>query len=42
MPQPERDSSGQPLKPIVGENREIGLKGEYFGGRFNTCAAISR
>ncbi|EJM13959.1 TonB-dependent siderophore receptor [Pseudomonas sp. GM21] len=40
LPQSVRDSSGKTLEPIVGENREIGLKGEYFGGRLNTSAAI--
>jgi outer membrane receptor for ferric coprogen and ferric-rhodotorulic acid len=40
LPQSVRDSSGQQLEPIVGENKEIGLKGAYFGGRLNASAAI--
>jgi outer membrane receptor for ferric coprogen and ferric-rhodotorulic acid len=40
LPQSVRDRNGQQLDPIVGENKEIGLKGEYFGGRLNASAAI--
>lgn len=40
LPQSVRDSSGQTLEPIVGESTEMGLKGEFFGGRLNTSAAI--
>lgn len=39
-PQSEKDFSGSPLKPIVGENYEIGLKGEYFGGALNASVAV--
>ncbi|WP_192985392.1 TonB-dependent receptor [Pseudomonas sp. EggHat1] len=28
------------LNPIEGENYELGLKGEYFGGRLNTAVAL--
>ncbi|MBW7903215.1 MAG: TonB-dependent siderophore receptor [Rhodocyclaceae bacterium] len=31
---------GTPLDPITGQTREIGLKGELFGGRLNTALAL--
>ncbi|GAB7531700.1 TonB-dependent siderophore receptor [Pseudomonas sp. 3A(2025)] len=39
-PQPYRDRSGKLLDPREGDNYELGLKGEYFGGRLNTSAAL--
>lgn len=40
LPQSVRDSSGQQLDPITGENKEIGLKGEFYDGRLNASAAV--
>ncbi|WP_035360550.1 TonB-dependent siderophore receptor [Achromobacter insuavis] len=41
-PQSEVNAAGQSLKPIVGENYELGLKGELLDGRINTAFAIFR
>lgn len=41
-PQSSVDIHGSVLKPIVGKNYELGLKGEYFGGSLNASAAIFR
>lgn len=41
-PQSQLDAGGQTLKPIVGKNYEIGIKGEYFGGALNASAALFR
>lgn len=41
-PQTEKDTSGTPLKPIVGKNYEIGIKGEYFDGALNASMAVFR
>lgn len=38
-PQSVRDRDGATLKPREGDNYEIGLKSEYFGGRLNTSVA---
>lgn len=38
-PQSARDASGATLAPREGDNYEIGLKSEYFGGRLNTSIA---
>jgi len=38
-PQMVRDASGSTLDPREGDNYEIGLKSEYFGGRLNTSIA---
>ena len=38
-PQTSFDRSGSMLKPITGTNKEIGVKGEYFGGRLNANLA---
>lgn len=38
-PQTSFDSSGSMLKPITGTNKEMGIKGEYFGGRLNANLA---
>lgn len=32
--------SGEVLEPLVGNTREIGIKGELFDGRLNTSAAV--
>ncbi|WP_024619339.1 TonB-dependent siderophore receptor [Pseudomonas kilonensis] len=42
QPQTEVDTSGSVLKPIVGTNYEVGLKGELMDGRVNTSLAIFR
>lgn len=41
-PQSEEGSSGTPVRPIVGKNYEIGIKGEYFDGALNASAALFR
>ncbi len=38
-PQSVRDAEGSTLKPREGDNYEIGLKSEFFGGRLNTSIA---
>ena len=40
QPQTEKDVSLKVLKPIVGENYEIGIKGEYFEGALNASLAL--
>ncbi|WP_053147492.1 TonB-dependent receptor [Pseudomonas sp. Pf153] len=42
QPQTNLDSSGSVLKPIVGTNYEVGLKGELMDGRVNTSLAVFR
>lgn len=42
QPQTNRDISGKVLKPIIGTNYEIGLKGELLDSRVNTSLAIFR
>lgn len=42
QPQSERDASGSVLKPVVGSNYEVGLKGELLDGRVNTSFALFR
>lgn len=39
-PQYYRDITGAYLDPREGDNYEIGLKSEYFGGRLNTAIAV--
>ncbi|WP_455825067.1 TonB-dependent siderophore receptor [Pseudomonas graminis] len=39
-PQTNRDFSDKPLEPIVGENYEVGIKGEYFNGALNASLAV--
>lgn len=39
-PQTSQDLSGKLLDPIVGENYEIGIKGEYFDGALNASLAV--
>lgn len=41
-PQSDKDTSGNPLKPIVGKNYEVGIKGEYLGGALNASLALFR
>lgn len=41
-PQREKDTSGSPVKPIVGKNYEVGIKGEYFDGALNASVALFR
>lgn len=41
-PQSEKDRTGTPVKPIVGKNYEIGLKGEYLDGALNASVAVFR
>ena len=38
-PQSVRDATGATLDPREGDNYEIGLKSEFFGGRLNTSVA---
>ena len=39
-PVTEKNRSGSALAPTEGNSYEIGLKGEYFGGRLNASAAV--
>lgn len=39
-PQSARDRNGKVLDPRTGDNYEIGLKSEFFGGRLNTAVAL--
>ena len=39
-PQTDFDAQNRLLEPITGDNLEAGLKGAWFGGRFNASAAI--
>ena len=41
-PQTEKDTSATPIRPIVGKNYEIGIKGEYFDGNLNASLAVFR
>ncbi|RKP53278.1 TonB-dependent siderophore receptor [Pararobbsia silviterrae] len=40
QPQTSYTSSDQLLKPVEGNQYEIGLKGEFYGGKLNTSAAL--
>lgn len=40
QPQASKDVSRKIIKPIVGENYEVGVKGEYFNGALNTSVAL--
>ncbi|HEY9272198.1 ferric-rhodotorulic acid/ferric-coprogen receptor FhuE [Achromobacter sp.] len=40
QPQDNRDSSGNYLDPVQGQNYEVGLKGEYLDGRLNASVAL--
>ncbi|NMY02021.1 TonB-dependent siderophore receptor [Pseudomonas sp. WS 5059] len=39
-PQTEKGLGGQVVVPIVGENYEVGIKGEYFDGALNASLAV--
>ena len=41
-PQSSLDASGNTLPPLSGTNLEVGVKGEYFGGRLNASGAVFR
>lgn len=41
-PQSSKDLAGKTLEPIVGENYEVGIKGEYFNGGLNASLAVFR
>lgn len=41
-PQNYLDASNKLLDPMVGQNYEIGIKGEYFDGALNASAAVFR
>ncbi|MGW9065104.1 TonB-dependent siderophore receptor [Achromobacter animicus] len=41
-PQNYLDASNNLLDPVIGQNYEIGIKGEYFGGALNASAALFR
>ncbi|MGH8486885.1 MAG: TonB-dependent siderophore receptor, partial [Pseudomonas sp.] len=41
-PQSSKDTSANPVKPIVGKNYEVGIKGEYFDGALNASLALFR
>lgn len=40
QPQSQRGIDGDYLEPIIGQNYEIGLKGEYFDGALNAAIAL--
>ncbi len=40
QPQMEVNAAGESLKPIIGTNYELGLKGELLDGRLNTAFAL--
>ncbi|MEG0632412.1 MAG: TonB-dependent siderophore receptor [Pseudomonas sp.] len=40
QPQTEKNGEGAGIKPITGENYEVGIKGEYFGGALNASASL--
>jgi outer membrane receptor for ferric coprogen and ferric-rhodotorulic acid len=42
QPQTARTEGGTVLKPVIGTNYEIGLKGELMDGRVNTSLAVFR
>ncbi|UVM19983.1 TonB-dependent siderophore receptor [Pseudomonas wadenswilerensis] len=42
VPQTERSVGGAALKPIIGSNYEMGIKGELLDGRVNTSLAVFR
>ncbi len=35
-------ANGNPLEPVVGANYELGVKGEFYGGKLNTSFAVFR
>ncbi|MDU8339392.1 TonB-dependent receptor, partial [Pseudomonas syringae pv. actinidiae] len=42
QPQSAQSLSGKVLDPVVGENYEVGIKGEYFNGALNASLAVFR
>lgn len=40
IPQAGRLASGESVKPITGNNRELGIKRDWFGGKWNTTLAV--
>lgn len=42
QPQDDYKADGSLLEPIVGEDYEAGIKGEFYGGRLNTTLAVYR
>lgn len=40
--QSQRDRNGELLPPLMGENLEVGVKGEFAGGALNTSFALFR
>ncbi|MCK9815518.1 TonB-dependent receptor [Pseudomonas sp. MAFF 302046] len=40
QPQTEKNGAGTGIKPITGENYEVGIKGEYLGGALNASASL--
>ncbi|MFL1515263.1 TonB-dependent siderophore receptor [Pseudomonas prosekii] len=42
VPQTERTTGGSVVKPIIGSNYEVGIKGELMDGRINTSLALFR
>lgn len=40
QPQTAKDISRKIIEPIIGENYEVGIKGEYFDGALNTSVAL--
>ncbi|TFY93783.1 TonB-dependent siderophore receptor [Pseudomonas nabeulensis] len=40
QPQDEKNGDGAGIKPITGENYEVGIKGEYFDGALNASASL--
>ncbi|NHQ92037.1 TonB-dependent siderophore receptor [Janthinobacterium lividum] len=41
-PQGNQDRFGRYLDPVQGKNVEVGVKGEYFGGKLNAALAVFR
>ena len=41
-PQSEKSAGGGRLKPVVGANQELGIKGELLDGQLNVAAALFR
>ena len=41
-PQSARNPGGSVLQPVMGENYEVGIKGEYFDGALNASLAVFR
>ncbi|WP_177429380.1 MULTISPECIES: TonB-dependent siderophore receptor [Pseudomonas] len=39
-PQSEKGLGGKVVEPVVGENYEVGIKGEYFDGALNASMAV--